>query len=98
MKTILLLILMLASQFAWGAVRTINPIPNVGNIQKNVPLRSVTSDDEGISVNYTISRITVQDDDELYPGTVFMRIDDFGQTDEPGTPSVPFRRDSYKLP
>ncbi len=98
MKTILLLFLMLVTQFAWGAVRTFNPIPKVGNSQKNKPLRSVTSDDEGISVNYTISQIMVQDDDEVYPGTVFMRIDGFGLTDEPGTPSVPFRRDSYKLP
>lgn len=98
MKTILLLFLMLVTQFAWGAVRTINPIPIVGNSQKIVPLKSVTSDDEGISVNYTISQIMVQDDDEIYPGTVFMKIDGFGQTDEPGTPSVPFRRDSYKLP
>ena len=96
MKTILLLFLMLVTQFAWGAVRTFNPIPKVGNSQKNKPLRSVTSDDEGISVNYTISQIMVQDDDEVYPGTVFMRIDGFGLTDEPGTPSVPFSKPKPK--
>lgn len=64
----------------------------------NISMRDVSYDDAGITVIYNITDLLIHEDTELYPGTVYIDIPNFGQIDKVGNYSMPYRMDSFELP
>ncbi len=71
---------------------TFNALPDY-----NMPIREVYTDSTSISVYYKIEAVNLEDDD-LYEGTSWLKINGFGLSYSIENPSLPFRCDKITLP
>lgn len=62
-----------------------------------VPTRDIRKTDDGFIVKYNFVNAIIQFDD-LFPGTVFWKMDGFEIAENPGTPSTLFRNDLIVIP
>lgn len=58
----------------------------------------VSSDSSAIKISYMIPDIEVYEDQDLYPGRSFWKLENFGTVTKLGTPSYPIRNDLFILP
>lgn len=61
------------------------------------PSRTVTTDENGVTVKYVFQEATIEPD-PLVPGANFWRMEGFGQTSKEGAPSLPVRNDIIAIP
>ncbi|MBP5339126.1 MAG: hypothetical protein J6Z14_07475 [Prevotella sp.] len=75
----------------------INSNSFIDGIVRQMPIRDVEIDDEGVSVTYTFNNVIIQPNFSC-PGTYFLKLDGFGQCNIVGQPCVPMRWDSFTIP
>lgn len=99
MRKILLLLSLLCGVSGYAEVRTVKF--RTGSFlpyaEETLPEKIVTTSPNQTVVKYELIDATIIDDG-LYEGAKWLRVPSFGLTIEEGTPSLPFRIETFELP
>ena len=99
MRKILLLLSLLCGVSGYAEVRTVKF--RTGSFlpyaEETLPEKIVTTSPNQTVVKYELIDATIIDDG-LYEGSKWLRVPSFGLTIEEGTPSLPFRIETFELP
>jgi hypothetical protein len=98
-KILLLLLSLLCGVSGYAEVRTVKF--RTGSFlpyaEETLPEKIVTTSPNQTVVKYELIDATIIDDG-LYEGAKWLRVPSFGLTIEEGTPSLPFRIETFELP